>query len=78
MHLLQPKPGWVEIDPDQLWDTIISVMKNAIKSKFFMSIHSVWFYKKRCDFFCVWALFTYSFLKFLKNKQFGIKGKLMS
>jgi len=32
VHLLQPKPGWVEIDPDQLWDTIISVMKNAIKN----------------------------------------------
>lgn len=32
VHLLQPKPGWVEIDPDQLWDTIISVMKNAMKN----------------------------------------------
>jgi len=32
VHLLQPKPGWVEIDPDQLWNTIISVMKNAIKN----------------------------------------------
>ena len=28
--MLQPKPGWVEIDPDQLWSSVVSVLKEAI------------------------------------------------
>ncbi|XP_043277872.1 putative glycerol kinase 5 [Venturia canescens] len=30
VELIYPKPGYVEIDPDQLWSSILKVMKNAI------------------------------------------------
>lgn len=33
MELLYPKPAYVEIDPDWLWDTIVRVVKQAIKGK---------------------------------------------
>ena len=32
VELIQPKQGWVEIDPDTLWKSIVKVMKNAIKN----------------------------------------------
>ncbi|XP_058799685.1 putative glycerol kinase 5 [Phymastichus coffea] len=31
MELLYPKPGYVEIDPDWLWDTVVRVTKQAIE-----------------------------------------------
>ena len=33
MHLLQPKPGWSEMDPDVLWNSILQLIKRALKSK---------------------------------------------
>lgn len=31
VDLLYPKPGYVEIDPDQLWESILQVIKNALR-----------------------------------------------
>ncbi|KAG4073437.1 hypothetical protein HA402_000661 [Bradysia odoriphaga] len=31
VHLLYPKPGFVEIDPDQLWNSIIKTIEDAVK-----------------------------------------------
>lgn len=33
VELLYPKPAHVEIDPDQLWMSIIKVLKNAVHGK---------------------------------------------
>lgn len=31
VQLLHPKPGFVEIDPDELWETIVNIIKNTLK-----------------------------------------------
>ncbi|XP_015516346.1 putative glycerol kinase 5 isoform X1 [Neodiprion lecontei] len=31
VEIIYPKPGYVEIDPDRLWETIIRVMKDALQ-----------------------------------------------
>ena len=30
MQLVYPKPGYVEIDPNVLWDDVVNVIKSAI------------------------------------------------
>ena len=35
VELLQPKPGWVEIDPEKLWTSVVIVLKEAIAGMFF-------------------------------------------
>lgn len=31
VHLIYPKPGFVEIDPEQLWNSIIKSIEDAVK-----------------------------------------------
>lgn len=31
VNLIYPKPGFVEIDPDQLWNSVIKTIENAVK-----------------------------------------------
>jgi len=31
--LLSPHPGWYEIDPEKLWETVVKVIKNAIEGE---------------------------------------------
>ena len=34
VELLQPKPGWVEMDPEKLWTSVVIVLKEAISGIF--------------------------------------------
>jgi len=34
IRLEYPKSGWVEINPDVLWEQVIYVMKGAVQGKF--------------------------------------------
>lgn len=34
VQLLYPQPGYVEIDPDELWELIIKVIKNTFRGRF--------------------------------------------
>ncbi len=33
VELLHPQPGWVEMDPDALWDCVQTVIKHALEGK---------------------------------------------
>lgn len=33
IKLIYPEPGFVEIDPDHLWEIIVKVIKDTLKSK---------------------------------------------
>ena len=33
VHLLSPRPGWFEIDPEVLWDSVVKVVRNAIEGE---------------------------------------------
>lgn len=33
VELLYPKPGFVEIDPDRLWEAIVGVINDVLKGK---------------------------------------------
>lgn len=37
MKLLYPKPGYVEIDPDELWRIIVNVVKVGLTGKLLSS-----------------------------------------
>ncbi len=32
--LIYPKPGWIEIGPEQLWEAVVRAFKEALKSDF--------------------------------------------
>lgn len=34
VNLIYPQPGHVEINPDELWESTINIIRNAIHSKF--------------------------------------------
>lgn len=33
MNLIYPQPGYVEIDPEELWQNVVEVIRGAIRSK---------------------------------------------
>lgn len=33
MNLIYPKPGFVEIDPEQLWNSIVKTIQDAVKGE---------------------------------------------
>ena len=35
VQLLNPRPGWIEIDPEGLWNSVVRVVRNAIQGSFF-------------------------------------------
>ncbi len=34
VQLLTPHPGWVEMDPEVLWNSVVRVVKNAIAGSY--------------------------------------------
>ena len=37
IHMIHPKPGWAEIDPELLWKQFIDVINEALTGKRIMS-----------------------------------------
>lgn len=41
VELLNPKPGYFEIEPEVLWSKIVRVIQNAVKGKFINEIEFI-------------------------------------
>lgn len=40
VSLLYPQPGWVEIDPEDLWKGFVTVVKGAVQGQTFLFYHT--------------------------------------